>query len=58
MNTYQKRKEDARQQALEWQANFAEIPQGWLDIMQAGEYFDKLARRYGLVKEFRENGII
>ncbi|MBO5870602.1 MAG: hypothetical protein J6Q89_07630 [Clostridia bacterium] len=57
MNTYQKKKEELRQQALEWQAHLADVPQSWLDVMQAGDYFSENGRKYGLLREFRENGI-
>ncbi len=56
--TYQERKEAARQAAQEWQAGFADGAHSWEELANAGAYFEKLARRYGLVREFKENGII
>lgn len=55
--TYQELKEDARNTAIEWQLNDSNYPHsyGGLSILQ--DYFYKLGRRYGLLREFRENGI-
>ena len=58
MNTYQKAKERARNKAKEWQMDFCNHNYSWGEIIYYGEYFEKLAKRYGLVKEFKENGII
>ena len=57
-NDYQKRKAAAQQEAIEWQANFASQNYSWEDIANWGEHFTRLGRRYGLLREFRENGII
>ena len=55
---YLKRKERARQQAVDWQ----QWAEGWnmsySELARFQDHFTKLARRYGLVTEFRENGII
>jgi hypothetical protein len=58
MNKYQINKARAREQAQEWQANFSDNNYSWLDLANFGAYFERLAKRYGLIKEFRENGII
>jgi len=58
MKTYKEYKADARRAALDWQAAAGTVPLSWFDLMQAGEQFERLARRYGLIKEFKENGII
>ena len=58
MNKYQELKEKARQEAVEWQLGFGNHNYSWGDLYEFGCYFEKLARRYGLVKEFKENGII
>lgn len=57
-NNYQKAKEEARNEAMEWQSDFAnhDYSQGELAFYSA--YFEKKARRYGLMKEFRENAIV
>ena len=56
--TYQELKAAARQKAIDWQNEFSEnnYSYGELNFYQA--YFETLAKRYGLIKEFRENGII
>lgn len=58
MNTYQKAKERARNKAKEWQMDFDNHSYSYGELAYYGDYFEKLAKRYGLVKEFRENGII
>lgn len=58
MNNYQRGKENARQKAIAWQNAFAMYDYNYDEIALITEYFVKLAKRYGLVKEFRENGII
>ena len=58
MNTYQRRKEQARQKAIAWQNDFgSKAHTGW-DLVDAYAYFSKLGKRYGLTREFTENGII
>lgn len=58
MNAYQKAKERARDKAIEWQMDFDNHNYSYGELAYWGDYFMKLANRYGLVKEFRENGII
>ena len=60
MKTYKELKERAREKAIEWQYNIIEeIERPTLDEFANKQYcFEKLAKRYGLIKEFRENGII
>ena len=58
MNKYQKQKAQAEQKAKDNQHNFNENIYTWQDLAEYSAYFEKLAKRYGLIKEFRENGII
>ena len=58
MKTYQERKEEAREQAIIWQLEASEKCLSYAELAEAGEHFAKLAKRYGLIKEFKENGII
>ena len=58
MTKYQSEKEKIRQQVIEWQNNFYNNNWTYQDIYYYTKRFIKLAKRYGLVKEFRENGII
>ncbi len=58
MNKYLELKGKARQKAIDWQLDFGNHSYSWGDLYYWGNYFEKLAKRYGLTKEFRENGII
>ena len=55
---YQKRKEQARRQAIEWQHNFGYYCGDSLDVATWTEHWHKIGKRYGLLKEFKENGIL
>lgn len=55
--TYETKKEMARQEAIDWQNDFANRNYSYEEMQEAAEHFEKLGRRYGLLKEFRENGI-
>ena len=58
MNEYQKRKEAARQEAIDWQADFGNHNYSYGELAFYSDYFEKKAKRYGLLREFKENGII
>lgn len=58
MTKYQMNKEKARQKAIEWQLDFCNHNYSWGEIAYYGAYFERQAKRYGLVREFKENGII
>lgn len=58
MNKYQKAKENARNKAIEWQNDFNNHNYSYGELVDFSGYFERLAKRYGLVKEFKENGII
>lgn len=55
--TYQERKERAREIAIDWQDKTAGKCLYMSELAEAGEYFYKLGRRFGLLREFRENAI-
>lgn len=57
MNNYQKRKEAARHKAIDWQLEASEQNFSYGELAEIGEYFYKLGKRFGLLREFRENGI-
>ena len=57
MTKYQIEKEKARQEAIKWQRDFDEHNY-WYELYMQQIRFKKLARQFGLRKEFRENGII
>ena len=56
--TYREQKQRAREKAIEWQLDFENHNYDWLELTNWGEYFTKLGKRYGLLKEFRENGVL
>ena len=58
MKTYAERKEAARDEAIEWQYQASEENYSYGEYAFFADYFEKLGRRYGLLKEFRENGIL
>lgn len=58
MNRYQRSKNAAREQAIAWQVNSAEQSPSYGEIAARQWQLERLARRYGLLREFRENGII
>lgn len=58
MKTYRERKEATREQAIDFQNNFSDKSCSWEDLIALSYYFEKMGKRYGLLKEFRENGII
>ena len=56
--SYQKRKEAARNRAIDWQLDFGNHNYSYGEIVYYQDYFEQLGKRYGLLEEFRENGII
>lgn len=58
MNTYQKNKARARQNAQAWQAATAETAITYGELIESTAYFTRIGKRYGLLTEFKENGII
>lgn len=57
ISKFQAGKESARQKAKDFQADVENMDLSWWDVAHMGEYFEKLGKRYGLLREFRENGI-
>lgn len=55
---YTNGKEAARAAAIAYQEAATNRAQTYEETKKAGERFARLARRFGLVREFRENGII
>lgn len=54
---YNRLKEAARTEAFEWQLTSGDYPMSYNEIAEVGERFCTLGKRYGLLKEFRDNGI-
>ena len=56
--TYSQLQEEARQKAIDWQRKASEKPMYMSELAERNEYFRKLGKRYGLIREFKENAII
>ncbi len=58
MTKYQKAKAAAREKAVEF-SNTPDATAGmsWAEVAAISNHFERLGRRYGLLREFRENGI-
>jgi hypothetical protein len=54
-NYYQKRKAEVRDEAVEYSYSDEELSYGELADKQ--DYFRRLGKRYGLLREFKENAI-
>ena len=47
-----------RQSAIEWQTETVEKSLSYGELLHDTRIFEKYAKKYGLQREFRENGII
>lgn len=57
MSKYAQKKNEIREQAIEWQYDFCNHNYSYGELHYFQCYFEKMGRRYGLLKEFRENAI-
>ena len=57
MNSYEYYKNKARLKAIEWQLDFDSNNYSYSELLEYQNYFKKIGKRYGLLKEFKENGI-
>ena len=55
--TYKALQEILREFAQEWQNDFPRFTYSWLDMAEWGAFFEEYGKKYGLLREFRENGI-
>lgn len=57
---YKERKESARSLAIELQRTFIDydIYTSYSEVMQLSNIFERIGKKYGLLKEYNENGII
>jgi hypothetical protein len=53
-----KTKDEARQVAIAWQSWASKRDMSYVEISQRLNYFEKLAKKFRLKGEFKENGII
>ena len=56
MNNYQKQKERIREKAISFYDDFPVL--SWSELQEWTDYFYRQGKKYGLLQEFRENGII
>lgn len=56
--TYQERKASLEDIAKDWQNNFAWLGWSYGEFAEIGSWFYENAKRYGLIKVFKENAII
>jgi len=59
MSKYYEKKEEARQEVINWQSSLSDFGNySYKQLSDWYEHFYELAKRYGLIKEFKENGIL
>lgn len=55
--SYAEKKEALYNLALNMQEAMSEVPLSYNEYAIIGEFFERYGKRYGMLKEFRENGI-
>lgn len=58
MKSYYTKKEEIRNQAIIWQIQQAGESLSYSELFEKQCYFEDMGRKYGLLREFRENGIL
>ena len=56
--TYREKKARLREEAVRWRHDFSRHGYSYGELAEKQAYFEKEGKKYGLVKEFKENGII
>lgn len=56
-NYYALRKADVREEAIMWQADFCNHDYSYGELAWWQSHFEKLGKRYGLLREFKTEGI-
>ena len=56
--TYQTKRAILRDFAINWQYDFSNLLYSWGNLADWGAFFEEYGKKYGLLREFRENGII
>ena len=54
----EEKKNILREFAITWQSDFNKFNYSWGEVAEWGAFFTEYGKRYGLLREFRENGII
>lgn len=55
--TYAERKCNLEELAKDWQTNFAWLGWSYSELAEIGDFFYRNGKRYGLLREFKENCI-
>ena len=55
---YKEKQADLEEKAIEWSVYFSQFAWSYGEIAEIQDFFYINAKRYGLVKEFKDNGII
>ena len=53
-----KTQEQARQTAIEWQHKMANLSMSYVELAYWSDFFTQIGKKFGLVREFKENGIL
>lgn len=56
--TYSEKKAKLREEAISWQHESSKHDYSYGELAEKQAYFEKEGKKYGLIQEFRENGII
>lgn len=56
-NTYEERKSNLYDLAIDYQYNFAPLSWSYGELVEINDFFYKNGKRYGMLKEFKENAI-
>ena len=58
MKTYKEKKSEAINEAIEWQYAFCDRDISWEELSEETSHFAKIAKRFGLIRMFKQEGII
>ena len=57
-DTYREKKDNAIELAKDYQYNFSSLSWSYGELVEINTFFETIGKRYGLLQEYRENGII
>ena len=57
LTPYKKEKNILRDFAIDWQYKYADLRYSWGDLYDWQQFFSEYGKKYGLLREFRENAI-
>lgn len=58
LSNYERKQAILRDFAIQWQYDFSEFAYSYSDLVMYGDFFREYGRKYGLIREFQENGIL